>query len=349
MNAITNNLASVGRPLIIAGPCAVENRKQVIGTARELAGVKGIFAFRAGLWKPRTRPGDFEGVGEKGIPWLKEVKQLTGLKLAVEVAIPSHVDACISAGIDIVWIGARTVVSPFIVDEIARALKGSDICVMVKNPVNPDLSLWAGGIERLKKSGIENLAAVHRGFDAYSSLPYRNIPLWEIPIELRRLFPGLPMLCDPSHIGGRRELIGTISQKAFDLGMDGLMIEAHIDPANALTDISQQVHPAELAEILAKLVIRKEEEGPAEVRLEKYRSSLDEIDRQLLELLSKRMGISALIGEYKRERNLAPFQPERWKAVLNDRIEKGTSLQLDKDFLKRLFDLIHIESIRRQG
>ena len=349
MNTGKNNLANIEKPVIIAGPCSAESREQVVDTARALTGARGLFAFRSGLWKPRTRPGDFEGVAEKGIPWLLEARELTNLKLAVEVAMPAHVEACIKAGIDIVWIGARTVVSPFIVEEIARALKGTDICVMVKNPVNPDLSLWAGGLERLQKSGMTNLAAVHRGFDAYSSLPYRNIPLWELPIELKRLFPGLPILCDPSHIGGRRELISTISQKAFDMGMDGLMVEAHINPDNALTDVNQQVHPKDLKAMLKNMVIRKAQNGAPDAGLEKYRSEIDEIDRQLLDLLSKRMDISVLIGKYKREKNLAPFQPERWTTLLNDRLAKGGSLHLDKEFLKRLFDLIHVESIKKQG
>ncbi|MEN8224121.1 MAG: 3-deoxy-7-phosphoheptulonate synthase, partial [Bacteroidota bacterium] len=234
-------LDNTERPVLIAGPCAAESREQVLRTAEAFSGIPGLKAYRAGLWKPRTRPGEFEGVGERGLPWLIEVKERTGLKLATEIAVPSHVEACLKAGIDILWIGARTVVNPFMVDEIARALNGSNICVMVKNPVNPDLGLWAGGIERLQNAGIYNLAAVHRGFDAFLSKPFRNLPLWEIPIELKRQFPDLPVLCDPSHIGGKRELLSSISQKALDLGMDGLMIESHIDPEHALTDNAQQV------------------------------------------------------------------------------------------------------------
>ena len=349
MNPSDRFSGDAARPMIIAGPCAAETRTQIIGTARALAGISGLYAFRAGLWKPRTRPGDFEGVGEKGIAWLLEVRELTGLKLAVEVAMPAHVEACIEAGIDILWIGARTVVSPFIVEEIARAIKGSDVCVMVKNPVNPDLSLWAGGIERLQRSGITNLAAVHRGFDAYSSLPYRNIPLWEIPIELKRRFPELPLLCDPSHIAGRRELIANIAQKAFDMGMDGLMVESHIDPEAALTDTGQQLHPDDLKGLLKKVVYRQAIADASDSRLEKYRSELDEIDRQVLELLARRMDISALIGQCKKEIQMAPFQPGRWNEVLNDRLAKGEMLHLDRDFVKRLFDLIHIESIKKQG
>ena len=246
------------------------------------------------------------------------------------------------------WIGARTVVSPFIVDEIARALSGSDVCVMVKNPVNPDLSLWAGAIERLKKKNITNLAAVHRGFDVYYSKPYRNIPLWEIPIELKNDFPELPVLCDPSHIGGNRELLQQISQKALDLGMDGLMIESHIEPEKALTDVAQQVSPYELKQIISNLIIR-DQQGEVDATLEKYRISLDELDIQLLEILAKRMEFSELIGKLKQKNNLAPYQSERWSEVFNDRLEKGISLKLDEEFLKRLLNLIHMESLRRQG
>lgn len=336
------------KPILIAGPCSAESRDQVLNTARALSGTPGLIAFRAGIWKPRTRPGDFEGVGKEGLLWMQEVKEETGLKLAVEVALPSHVDEAITSGIDIVWIGARTVVNPFVIDEIARALSGNDICVMVKNPVNPDLSLWVGGIERLMKAGIKNLAAVHRGFNAYSSKPYRNIPLWEIPIELKRQFPELPLLCDPSHIGGKREMLKPISQKAMDLGMDGLMIESHIDPENALTDISQQILPEDLKQLIGNIDI-KVHKAEGDSRLEKYRQSLDEIDEQLIELLSKRMQIAELIGEYKKESKLAPYQPDRWAKLLDDRIRQASSLNLDGDFIKKVFDLIHMESIQRQS
>jgi len=256
MSTEYNLIKEAGRSALIAGPCAAESRDQVIRTAEALLGTPGIIAYRAGLWKPRSRPSDFEGVGEEGLAWLREVKEKTGLRLAVEIATPAHAEACLKTEIDIVWIGARTVVSPFIVDEIARALSGSDVCVMVKNPVNPDLSLWAGAIERLKKKNITQLAAVHRGFDVYYSKPYRNVPLWEIPIELKNYFPGLPVLCDPSHICGNRELLHQISQKALDLGMDGLMIESHIEPDKALTDVAQQLSPQDLKMMVSELNIR---------------------------------------------------------------------------------------------
>ena len=342
-----NSFNNIERPVLIAGPCAVESREQVIQTAEALSGIPYLYAFRAGLWKPRTRPGDFEGVGEQGLDWLHEVKIRTGLKLAVEIAIPAHADACLKAGVDIVWIGARTVVSPFVVDEIAAVLKGSEVCVMVKNPVNPDLSLWAGGIERLIKNGITNLAAVHRGFDVYYSKPYRNMPLWEIPIELKSNFPDLPILCDPSHIGGQRNYLNRISQKAFDLGMDGLMVESHIDPDNALTDVAQQVSPDELKQIFSHLMIRGQQ-GETDSLLEKYRTSIDELDEQLLEILSKRMKVAGMIGHLKKENNLAPYQPERWKELLKDRMRKGGVLQLSEEFVKKVFESIHMESISRQ-
>jgi len=347
MGSESNIFSGAERPFLIAGPCAAESREQLMASAEAIQGIRGLVAFRAGLWKPRTRPGDFEGVGEQGLDWLKEVKERTGLKLAVEIAIPSHVEACLKAGVDIVWIGARTVVSPFVVDEIATALKGSEVCVMVKNPLNPDLSLWAGGIERLLNTGIKNLAAVHRGFDMYYSKPYRNLPLWEIPIELKNIFPELPVLCDPSHIGGQREYLSRISQKALDLGMDGLMIETHIDPGKALTDVAQQISPEELKQIIAGLKIR-EQQGKTDASLEKYRTSIDELDEQLLDILSKRMQLSELIGSLKKEQNLAPYQPDRWVGLLQDRLEKASSLKLNTDFVKKVFEVIHIESISKQ-
>jgi chorismate mutase len=267
--------------------------------------------------------------------------------LAVEVAIPSHVEEAMAAGIDIVWIGARTVVSPFVVDEIASALRGSDVYVMVKNPINPDLGLWAGGIERLMKNNIGKLAAVHRGFDVFYSKPYRNLPFWEIPIELKNSFPELPILCDPSHIGGQREFLGRLSQKALDLGMNGLMIESHIDPGKALTDVAQQVSPKELKKIIEQLIPRKQL-GQADASLEKFRTSIDELDEQLLEILSKRMEIVSMIGKLKKEQNLAPYQAGRWSALLDDRLKKAGSLKLNENFVKKVFETIHMESIKRQ-
>ncbi|MEE4256901.1 MAG: chorismate mutase [Bacteroidales bacterium] len=347
MSCQLHNIIKASRPAIIAGPCAAESREQVLQTAEALKDIPSLLAFRAGLWKPRTKPGDFEGVGEQGLEWLKEVKEKTGIRLAVEIATARHAELCIEAGVDIVWIGARTVVSPFVVDEIANALKGNDVCIMVKNPVNPDISLWAGGLERLMKKGLKNLAAVHRGFDVYFSKPYRNLPLWEIPLELKLQYPDIPFLCDPSHIGGQREYLSAISQKALDLGMDGLMIETHIHPETALTDISQQVSPRELKEMLGNLIIR-ENQAESDSTLEKYRTTIDELDEQLLEILARRMNISEQIGILKKEQNLAPFQADRWQALLDDRNKKGEKLKLNSDFIKKVFEAIHMESIKRQ-
>jgi chorismate mutase len=342
------NLLEIPRPLLIAGPCSAESREQLVKTAEALSPLPGVYAFRAGLWKPRTRPGEFEGVGKRGLPWLREVREKTGLKIAVEIAIPSHAEACLKAGIDIVWIGARTIVSPFIIEEIAESLKGSKLTVMVKNPINPDLGLWAGGLERLKKHGIDKLAAIHRGFDAFSSKPYRNIPLWEIPIELMRLFPDLPVLCDPSHISGKRDMIPVLAQKALDFGMHGLMVEVHDDPGKALTDAAQQLNPAEFKKLISNIRIRDERTSPMDSTLERHRTVIDELDGQILELIAKRMQISSLIGEYKKKVNLRPFQADRWSMLIQDRIEKGESLSLDKDFVKRIFDIIHVESLKKQ-
>jgi chorismate mutase len=347
MSCHLHSIIKSSRPALIAGPCSAESREQILQTARAVKSIPSLVAFRAGLWKPRTRPGDFEGVGKQGLEWLKEVKDETAMKLAVEIATPQHAELCLQAGIDILWIGARTVVSPFIVDDIASALQGSDTCVMVKNPVNPDPGLWAGGIERLMKYGLDNLAAVHRGFDVFYSKPYRNMPLWEIPIELKRQYPDIPVLCDPSHIGGSRKYLQQIAQKALDLGMDGLMIETHIHPEKALTDTSQQVSPRELNDILKNLIIR-EEQTESDATLEKFRTTIDELDEQLLEILARRMNISEQIGMLKKEQNLAPFQAERWQALLNDREKKGEKLSLNRRFIKKIFEAIHMESIKRQ-
>jgi chorismate mutase len=347
MSCHLHSIIRASHPAIIAGPCAAESREQVLETAEALKGIPSLLAFRAGLWKPRTQPGDFEGVGEQGLEWLKEVKETTGLRLAVEIATAKHAGLCLQAGVDIVWIGARTVVSPFIVDEIANALKGSDVCIMVKNPLNPDISLWAGGLERLMNKDLTNLAAVHRGFDVYYSKPYRNMPLWEIPMELKSKYPDIPVLCDPSHIGGQRKYLSAISQKAIDLGMDGLMIETHVHPGKALTDTSQQVSPDELKDLLKHLAIRKRQ-AAGDTQLEKYRTTIDELDEQLLEILARRMNISEQIGMLKKEQNLAPFQAERWQALLNDREKKGEKLRLNRKFIKKIFEAIHMESIKRQ-
>jgi len=338
------------RPLIISGPCSAESREQIMQTAKALASTGIVTVFRSGLWKPRTRPDSFEGVGENGLQWLKEVKKETGLLTCVEVATPEHVELAVKNKIDILWIGARTTVNPFSVQEIADALKGIDIPVMIKNPVNPDLKLWLGAIERINNAGINKIIAVHRGFYSYECTPYRNAPIWEIPIELMRLCPDLPIICDPSHISGNTFLISSISQKALDLDMDGVMIESHIDPSSALSDKEQQLTPTELKNLFDQLVIRTNTTNNSEFinKLEELRFEIDKIDAELIQLLSKRMNIIEQIGEYKKENNITILQIKRWNNIVHESIEMGSKLGLDKEFLLSILRLIHEESIQKQ-
>lgn len=372
MTVVLNNILPISdylsfnaNPLIIAGPCSAESEEQVLQTARELAKIPQVAAFRCGLWKPRTRPGDFEGRGEEAMAWLKRVKQETGLKVAVEVALPAHIDSCLKNGIDILWIGSRTVVNPFSVNEIAESLKGVDIPVLVKNPVSPDLLLWIGALERLSQQGIRRLAAVHRGFSAYGSKPFRNLPLWEIPIELRRLIPGLPVLVDPSHISGNRGLLQHVAQTAIDFTFDGLMIESHIHPEKALTDRNQQITPSELQGLITRLSLpseRRREDGKTggwedgrTGRQEEgkmiydLRNEIDDLDVQILQLLGKRMETAARIGSRKKEAGMDALQLERWKQVVEDRLEKGIALGLSRNFLMKLLHAIHEEALRLQA
>ncbi|UBM62729.1 bifunctional 3-deoxy-7-phosphoheptulonate synthase/chorismate mutase type II [Candidatus Sulfidibacterium hydrothermale] len=336
-------------PLILAGPCSAETEEQVLQTARQLAQIPEVKIFRAGLWKPRTRPGSFEGVGGKGLPWLQRVKAETGLKTAVEVAKPEHIEKALEFEIDVLWLGARTVVSPFVVQELAEALKGAPVTVMIKNPIIPDLKLWVGALERINAAGIKNLFAIHRGFHYFEKSPFRNAPMWEIPIELKRLAPQLPIIVDPSHICGRRDLLPEISQKAIDLEMDGLMLEVHSNPDEALTDASQQVSPPVLEELLSRLVLRHKTGNPDfENILETLRTEIDKLDGELLQILAKRMEIIDEIADYKRENNITILQMKRWAGILSDRLSIGTHLQLEETFLKKLLNLIHKESIRRQ-
>ena len=338
-----------GKPLIIAGPCSAESETQVLETAVALAKIPQVAAFRCGLWKPRTRPGDFEGRGEKGMAWLKRVKLETGLPVAVEVAIPAHIEVCLKHDIDILWIGSRTVVNPFSVNEIAEALKGVDIPVLVKNPVNPDLLLWIGALERLSQQGIRKLVAVHRGFSAYRSRPFRNLPIWEIPIELRRLIPGLPVLIDPSHISGSRAMLPHVAQSAMDYAFDGLMIEAHIRPEKALTDSEQQITPATLEELIRRLSVPVGIPGEENAIIGELRREIDEIDDQVLKMLARRMEIAARIGKYKRNQGMDVLQLERWTRVVEDRLEKGTAQGLSRNFLLKLLQAIHEEALRVQA
>ena len=337
-------------PLLIAGPCSAETEEQVIETAKLIEKDHRAMVYRAGLWKPRTRPGTFEGVGAEGLPWLKRVKDETRLLVATEVAKAEHVQQAIDAGVDILWIGARTTVNPFSVQEIADALKGHDIPVLVKNPINPDLQLWIGALERISQAGITKLGAIHRGFSPNSESKYRNDPKWKLAIELKRLLPDLPIVCDPSHIGGSRELIEPVAQKAFDLQMEGLMIEAHINPDVALSDAKQQVTPAKLKTILDEIVLRRSESANNEFveSLNELRSKIDNVDDDLIKLLGKRMALVDEIGESKKENNVTILQVGRYENILNDRVSKGEDENLSADFIKDIYEFIHQNSIKRQ-
>jgi len=337
------------KPLVISGPCSAETRDQVLKTARELTKIPQVKVFRAGIWKPRTRPSSFEGVGNEALKWLQEVKEETGLLTAVEVAKPDHVENALKHGVDILWFGARTVVNPFNVQELCEALKGLDVPVLVKNPLNPDVKLWLGAIERLYRTGISKIVAVHRGFYFYRHALYRNQPMWEVPIELQRLAPGLPIVCDPSHICGRRDLLQGVSQKALDLGMSGLMIESHFDPLHALTDANQQVTPQQLAGLISRLSVRNISGTPEfESLLEQLRQEIDKIDAELIDILARRMKIVEDIGQYKRDNNITVLQIRRWADMISERLDVGSKLGLDKEFLLKLLQMVHKESIRKQ-
>lgn len=336
-------------PLVIAGPCSAETEEQVLKIAHQLKDTD-VTAFRAGIWKPRTRPGNFEGVGAIGLKWLQRVKEETGLLIATEVANAAHVKLALEHDIDILWIGARSTVSPFIVQEIADALEGTDKIVLVKNPVNPDLSLWLGGIERLHTANIKNLGVIHRGFSAYEKTKYRNNPEWQIVVELQNRFPDLPLICDPSHIAGRRDIIQDICQTALDLNFDGLMVETHWDPDNAWSDASQQITPDTLVQMMEDLKIRKETDDDAEYKnkLNTLRTQIDVIDAGLLESLSKRMKIANEIGALKKDHNVAVLQSKRWNEILGKMILDGDEKGLSEEFILRIFKAIHQESINHQ-
>ncbi|MBU2995100.1 bifunctional 3-deoxy-7-phosphoheptulonate synthase/chorismate mutase type II [Cellulophaga baltica] len=336
-------------PLVIAGPCSAETEEQVLKIAHELKDTD-VNYFRAGIWKPRTRPGNFEGVGALGLKWLQKVKEETGLKTCTEVANAAHVKLALEYDVDLLWIGARSTVSPFIMQEIADALEGTDKIVLVKNPINPDLSLWLGGIERLYTAGIKNLGAIHRGFSTYEKTKYRNIPEWQLAIEFQNKFPDLPLISDPSHITGNREMIFDVSQTALDLNFDGLMIETHYDPENAWSDAAQQVTPEKLVQIMRDLKIRKESDPEAEYNSEltNLRAQIDVIDGQLIEMLGKRMKISDSIGGLKKQKNVAVLQSNRWNQILGAMILEGESKGLSEEFILKMFKAIHQESINHQ-
>lgn len=344
---ITLGGVEVQRPIIISGPCSAETEEQTLETARELASY-GIKIFRAGIWKPRTKPGGFEGVGEPGLKWLRRVKEETGMFTATEVANAAHVKAALREGVDMLWIGARTSANPFAMQEVADAIfeTGKDVPVLVKNPVNPDLELWIGAMERLYNAGLRMIGAIHRGFSAYGKHLYRNMPQWHIPIELHRRHPGLPIIHDPSHIGGKRELVAPLSQQAFDMGFDGLIIESHCDPDCAWSDKAQQITPEVLNYILNTLVHRGESTTTENLTL--LRQQIDSIDNELIETLNKRMRVSREIGQYKKEHRMPVLQATRYADLIQSRVKQGTEMGMSAEFMQALLQAIHEESVRQQ-
>ncbi|MDE7074453.1 MAG: bifunctional 3-deoxy-7-phosphoheptulonate synthase/chorismate mutase type II [Odoribacter sp.] len=337
------------RPLVVAGPCSAESEQQVYETAKGLRAA-GVEVLRAGIWKPRTRPNCFEGVGAEGLPWMQRVQRELGMKVSTEVANVKHVYEALKAGMDMLWIGARTTANPFAMQEIADALKGTDIPVLVKNPVNPDVELWIGALERLNMAGLRKIGVIHRGFSTYGKSKYRNMPQWQLPIEVKRRFPEMLMICDPSHISGRREYLREVSQQAMDLGFDGLIVESHICPEIALSDSAQQLTPAALGALLEGLVIREVDTENLEYRenIDELRARIDVLDNELLELLANRMRVSDEIGRYKKQNNITILQPVRWDTILEKVFAKGAEKGLDSEFLEKVFKAVHQASIDRQ-
>jgi chorismate mutase len=338
-------------PILISGPCSAETREQVIQTAIQLQQINKIHLFRAGIWKPRTKPGMFEGVGSIGLKWLQEAKSETNIPVTVEVATPHHVEEAINHGIDCLWIGARTVANPFSVQAVAEALKGVGIPVMIKNPTNPDIELWSGAIERILNAGIKDIVLVHRGFTSYAQSELRNPPMWQLAIEIKRRFPQFPMLCDPSHIAGKRSLLQGIAQQSIDLNYNGLMIESHIDPENAWSDAAQQITPDKLAELLNNLCWRSGEVNPSldYSDLAEMRARIDQKDDELILLLSERMKIADEIGKFKKNNNITILQTERWNQILERALQKCDALGLSRDFIRNYFESVHLESIFHQN
>ena len=333
------------RPIVIAGPCSAETEEQVMTTATQLS-QKGCHMFRAGVWKPRTKPGGFEGNGEKALPWMKRVKDETGMLVATEVATPKHVELALKYDVDILWVGARTSANPFAMQELADSLVGVDVPVFVKNPVNPDLELWIGAMERINRAGVKRMAAIHRGFSSYDKKIYRNLPMWQIPIELHRRIPNLPIICDPSHIGGRRELRAPLCQQAMDLGFEGLIVESHCQPDDAWSDAKQQVTPDVLDYILSLLVVR--DDTVTTEGIQALRKQIDEFDNELMNLLAKRMRVCREIGQYKKEHNMTVLQASRYNEILEKRGAQGSLCGLSADSVARIFEEIHEESVRQQ-
>lgn len=339
------------RPIIISGPCSAETEEQVLETAQRLAKTGKVDMLRAGIWKPRTRPGMFEGIGTKGLPWLQQAKKLTGLPVTVEVATGKQVEDALTFDVDVLWIGARTTVNPFSVQEVADALRGVDIPVLIKNPINPDLELWTGAVERVAKAGIKQLGLIHRGFSSYGNTEYRNAPMWHLAIEMKRRNPDMPIINDPSHICGRRDILLDVAQRAINLDFDGLMIESHIDPDKAWSDAKQQVTPEKLAEMLGEIVWRKEDIASEEFHaaLEKLRQQINHLDDELMQILGQRMKVAEKIGEYKKNNDITILQTNRWNEILDRAFQKGEKLGLSKEFITKYFDAVHMESINHQN
>ncbi|HEU4901675.1 MAG TPA: chorismate mutase [Flavisolibacter sp.] len=339
------------RPLIISGPCSAETEEQVLETATRLANTGKVDMLRAGIWKPRTRPGSFEGIGTKGLPWLLQAKKITGLPTAVEVATAKQVEDALHFDVDVLWLGARTTVNPFSVQEVADALKGANVPVLIKNPINPDLELWIGAVERVAKAGIEQIGLIHRGFSSYGNTEYRNAPMWHLAIEMKRRNPDMLLINDPSHICGRRDILLDVAQEAINLDFDGLMIESHIDPDNAWSDAKQQITPERLAELLGEIIWRREDIPSEEFHatLEKLRQQINQLDDELMLLLSQRMKVAEKIGQYKKENNITILQTKRWNEILERACKKGDKMGLSKEFVTKYLDAVHMESINRQN
>lgn len=351
--AVTNSIQEKWnkRPLIISGPCSAETEEQVVETAVRLAATGKVDVLRAGIWKPRTKPGLFEGIGTKGLPWLAKAKKQTGLPITVEVATAKHVQDALQFDVDMLWIGARTTVNPFSVQEVADALKGVDIPVLVKNPINPDLELWTGALERLQKVGVSQVGMIHRGFSSYGNTEFRNAPMWHLPIEMKRRFPEMPLICDPSHICGNRTLLQSVAQKSIDLDFDGIMLESHIDPDNAWSDAKQQITPEAFSQMLDELIWRQENTDAKEfvTALASLREQINQLDDELMTILGQRMKVADKIGAYKKENDITILQTNRWNEILEKAFAKGGKLGLSKDFITKYFDAVHLESINHQN
>ncbi|MDB5197518.1 MAG: 3-deoxy-7-phosphoheptulonate synthase [Flaviaesturariibacter sp.] len=338
------------RPLIISGPCSAETEEQVVETAKRIAQTGKVDMLRAGIWKPRTRPGSFEGIGTKGLPWLQQAKKLTGLPTAVEVATGKQVEDALHFDVDVLWVGARTTVNPFSVQEVADALRGVKVPVLIKNPINPDLELWTGAVERVAKAGVDQIGLIHRGFSSYGNTEFRNAPMWHLAIEMKRRNPDMLLINDPSHICGRRDILLEVAQEAIDLNYDGLMIESHIDPDNAWSDAKQQITPEQLSELLDAIIWRKADVAPeVHAVLEGMRQQINQLDDELMQLLGQRMKVADRIGRYKKENNITILQTHRWNDILERAAKKGEKFGLSKEFVTKYFDAVHMESINHQN